>query len=103
MEAKGRFFGRGNGFDYWLFGDQLYRCRQDSEASKQDHGMPGDVRWECSVEHYNRYKAVLGIVEPAPEQDDDELWDADPTCKHEIECAPGGGVKCTKCSGWYCL
>ena len=34
---------------------------------------------------------------------DSELWDADPDCKHEVISAPGGGVKCTKCKGWYCL
>ena len=33
----------------------------------------------------------------------DELWDADPKCKHDIKPQPGGGVKCTKCSGWYCF
>jgi len=30
----------------------------------------------------------------------DELWDADPNCKHNIICNPGGGIKCTKCKGW---
>lgn len=33
---------------------------------------------------------------------EDELWDADPNCKHDIKCAAGGGVKCTKCGGWFC-
>ncbi len=33
----------------------------------------------------------------------EELWNADPDCKHRIICALGGGVKCTKCPGWYCL
>ena len=32
----------------------------------------------------------------------DELFDADPNCKHEIVDASGGGVKCTKCRGWFC-
>lgn len=31
-----------------------------------------------------------------------ELWDADPNCKHEVKPALGGGVKCTKCRGWFC-
>ena len=34
--------------------------------------------------------------------DFNELWDADPNCKHDIKNAPGGGVKCTKCRGWCC-
>lgn len=33
---------------------------------------------------------------------DEDLFDADPNCKHKVICAPGGGVKCTKCSGWFC-
>lgn len=32
----------------------------------------------------------------------DELWDADPNCEHEVYCAPGGGVKCKHCPGWFC-
>ena len=33
---------------------------------------------------------------------DGELWNEDPNCEHEVEPSPGGGVKCTKCSGWFC-
>ena len=32
-----------------------------------------------------------------------ELFDADPNCKHDTVDAPGGGVKCTKCRGWFCF
>lgn len=32
-----------------------------------------------------------------------ELWNADPDCDHHIVSAPGGGVKCTNCSGWFCF
>jgi hypothetical protein len=31
-----------------------------------------------------------------------DLLDADPNCEHNIVSAPGGGVKCTKCTGWFC-
>lgn len=31
-----------------------------------------------------------------------ELFNANSECKHDIVCAPGGGVKCTKCNGWFC-
>ncbi|MBE3085603.1 MAG: hypothetical protein IMZ64_05225 [Bacteroidetes bacterium] len=32
-----------------------------------------------------------------------DLFNADPNCDHNIVCAPsGGGVKCTKCTGWFC-
>jgi hypothetical protein len=34
---------------------------------------------------------------PAP-----DLLGANPNCEHNIVTAPGGGVKCTKCKGWFC-
>lgn len=33
---------------------------------------------------------------------DDFLWEADPNCVHDIQSASGGGIRCTKCSGWFC-
>lgn len=36
------------------------------------------------------------------ETEDSELWDADPNCEHDIKAQPGGGVRCLKCSGWFC-
>lgn len=33
---------------------------------------------------------------------DQELWDADPSCQHDIQAQPSGGIKCTKCRGWFC-
>lgn len=36
---------------------------------------------------------------PSPDQ---ELFDADASCDHNILPAAGGGVKCTKCDGWFC-
>jgi hypothetical protein len=33
---------------------------------------------------------------------DEELYDADSECKHEVVAQWSGGVKCRKCSGWFC-
>lgn len=30
------------------------------------------------------------------------LWNALVGCDHDIKCAPGGGIKCIKCGGWFC-
>lgn len=30
------------------------------------------------------------------------LISADPNCDHDVVSASGGGIKCTKCPGWYC-
>jgi hypothetical protein len=31
-----------------------------------------------------------------------DLWDADPECDHDVDDAPGGGVACKRCGGWFC-
>jgi hypothetical protein len=33
----------------------------------------------------------------------EELFGADPNCDHEVIAQPGGGIKCTKCPGWFCF
>ncbi len=30
------------------------------------------------------------------------LWNADPTCAHNIVDGLGGGIRCTQCEGWRC-
>ncbi len=30
------------------------------------------------------------------------LWAGDDDCVHDVAHAPGGGVRCTKCPGWFC-
>lgn len=34
---------------------------------------------------------------------EDELWEAHADCHHEIVDAPGGGIKCKHCPGWFCF
>jgi len=34
--------------------------------------------------------------------EEDYLHHATPGCQHVIVDAPGGGIKCTKCPGWFC-
>ena len=31
------------------------------------------------------------------------LYDSSSNCVHNVVSSPGGGVKCTKCNGWYCF
>lgn len=33
---------------------------------------------------------------------DIKLYNADPNCNHNIVPQLSGGVKCTKCGGWFC-
>jgi len=32
----------------------------------------------------------------------ENLYDADPNCKHQTVGMNGGGVKCIHCDGWFC-
>ena len=41
--------------------------------------------------------------EDVVDEGEEELWDANPNCKHKIINASGGGVKCIKCGGWFCF
>lgn len=31
-----------------------------------------------------------------------KLYDEDPECEHELDPSSHSGMKCLKCSGWYC-
>jgi hypothetical protein len=31
-----------------------------------------------------------------------DLYNADPSCRHFVIGASGGGVKCVECNGWFC-
>lgn len=52
-----------------------------------------------------RNSAMYEPIEPADSPvEDQELFDASPDCEHDVRPAPfGGGIKCTKCPGWFCF
>lgn len=62
---------------------------------------------------YQRHKAEEAAEHDLNEYNEDDDWgeadekdwlfDADPNCDHHIVDAPGGGIKCTKCRGWFCF
>lgn len=33
---------------------------------------------------------------------EDELFNADPNCKHYVVAQNRGGIKCIHCGGWFC-
>jgi hypothetical protein len=45
---------------------------------------------------------VIGAEKGRPETTDN-LHDADPNCDHRVVDAPGGGIKCVNCRGWFCF
>lgn len=49
---------------------------------------------------------LVSVYQPPPAEvryKGHDLHDADPKCSHVIADAPGGGIKCTKCRGWFCF
>jgi len=49
------------GFEYWLGKDgEIYRNLKGNRGPIADTGLPNNVRWECSKEHFDRYRK-LGV------------------------------------------
>lgn len=52
-------------------------------------------KWNQNFDSINWGKSKL------PRRSNEELFDADPNCKHEIITLPSG-ISCIKCHGWFC-
>ena len=70
------------------------RCRLDIPENWSLHATGGDP-------YFMRSDLRIPLT-PLPEDDEDGLFNAKPDCKHETYCAPGGGIKCVHCPGWFC-
>jgi hypothetical protein len=44
-----------DGFEYWVFGSEVYRNQIGNRGYITPQGIPSGVRWETSVLHWNRY------------------------------------------------
>jgi hypothetical protein len=59
---------------------------------------------EKSFEFQGTIKEFHELTKEEPiAYDTHELYGADPNCDHEVVHAPGGGVKCKHCPGWFCF
>jgi hypothetical protein len=47
-------------FELWQIGDQVYRVKNPEE--KDACGIPSDRRWECSLAHWDRFRAVFSFA-----------------------------------------
>ena len=56
--------------------------------------------WESLTDDQRDQVAAIQCFE-VPEQEV-ELWNADPSCIHNIKSASGGGIRCIRCRGWFC-
>ena len=53
---KPRVIASGEGFDFWQIGDEVYRAL--ANTSLDIHQAPSAKRWECSLSHWQHYRAV---------------------------------------------
>jgi predicted RNase H-like HicB family nuclease len=84
-------------------------CSATGESALAALGHLRSVQGEV-MQHYKEKGKTMPKPSPAPFEKEEEgpkweteeLFDADPDCDHQVKDAPGGGVKCTKCNGWFC-
>ncbi len=68
------------------------RCKLDKPENWSLSESGGDPYFWCS--DLQQLSLVGAGEEP--------LFNGTPGCKHETYNAPGGGIKCVHCPGWFC-
>lgn len=68
----------------------------------EDEPMAFDEAVQGVKDSIARFKDFLSKPIEAEGIGTEELWEADPNCVHDIQAQPSGGIKCTKCRGWFC-
>ena len=63
-----------------------------------------DTRINCLTSHngINWDGIQVSVYDEGEQCETDELYNADPECDHRVVCAPGGVIKCVKCTGCVC-
>ena len=61
------------------------------------------INWDgIQVSVYDENVTKTDLFDEGEQCETDELYNADPECDHRVVCAPGGVIKCVKCTGWVC-
>lgn len=105
LEGRGFFIGNCGGHGEVLcFNDRCLECVKRDFGSDlpeflvKEMGITGD---ELTMLHAGRDQ---GHTKCTDEQDSEYgLWDATPGCPGTVKPAPGGGIKCDTCNGWFCF
>lgn len=74
----------------------LRRVKQTKGNCHLTHGGDAYEKQELNRRRRELDKALC-------DEGEDELWDADSNCNHNIVEDDSGGIKCTKCEGWFCF
>ena len=86
-----------------LNGHTMHILLVQHEAAKQHRLFIEELVKTGTPEQIKRFCLENGFAVPEPtKKPQPELWDADPNCDHDEQPASGGGVRCTKCKGWFC-
>lgn len=80
----------------WKYGGDYFCWKSGGDGDNGEHLM---YLLDIHFEQQDEMKKVEYEGEPRTTE---ELYDADPNCDHRVVGASGGGIKCTKCSGWFC-
>lgn len=54
-ELDKRIIATGEGYDFWLLGEDVYRVLTEDRNKLDVYGLPSARRWECSISHWDRY------------------------------------------------
>lgn len=47
------------------------------------------------------FKPHAQVEKPIPKWVEDELFDGDPDCEHDLQRVSSSAVKCQRCPGWF--
>ena len=87
---------------YMLDGSKLVAL--DPKDERYNWGIRCDMSvGPCACGEWHSEKEAKEAYKRSRMYKPGDLYNADPNCDHNIIDSPGGGVKCTKCTGWFCL
>ena len=58
--------GRGEGWSFWQVGGEVFRSRHEEPMPMDVFGQPMSKRWECSRQHWDRFRSVYSWVKDVP-------------------------------------
>lgn len=47
---------------YWKYKEDVYRVNKDKYFNYDSYGNPCGMRWECTFEHWNKFRAIYDFV-----------------------------------------
>lgn len=105
LQRLNAVYGKGNVEDVCVLQNGTGTFSQAIRVSQYGYGRPKRLTFRYTTLPQKRQMTVRALrrtITISREDDERNLWHADPDCEHNVVGVSGGGVKCTKCSGWFC-